>query len=82
METPFSSSAKIRNEYEYTFTSFLPSGNPLPWYYDDIQKCAFAYGGTVDKWKRKPELNERIRIIKDSSNFEIVEVFINNEKVF
>jgi hypothetical protein len=70
-------------EREYTFTGFMPSGNPFLWYYDEIKRTAFTTSIQVETWSKEPQKGDKIKIEKSGEYNDVTEkVYINNELVY
>lgn len=67
--------------YEYTFTGFLPSGNPFKWYYDETKPIAFTTSIFVQTWDKEPKIGDKISIHEDEHH-RVQKVFINGEQVY
>ena len=65
----------------YTFTGFMPSGNPFLWYYDKNIHTAFADSIEVSTWDKQPKKGDKIRIIKTDTG-KNTQVFINGKQVY
>ncbi len=64
---------------EYTFTGFLPSGNPFQIYWDENQSAGF--GTSIDSavWEKQPKIGDKIKREMGGFYGEIIErVWINN----
>lgn len=66
---------------EYTFTGFMPSGNPFVWYYDEHRKTAFTTSLDVGTWDARPEIGDKIKIVRNATH-EDQEVYINGKRVY
>ena len=68
---------------EYTFTGFMPSGNPFSWYYDENKHTAFTTSIEVSTWDKEPKKGDKIKMIKSGHYNEVLEqVFINDHQVY
>lgn len=69
--------------FEYTFTGFMPSGNPFLWYYDKFKNTAFTTSVSVATWSEEPKIGDKIKFEKSGDYNEKTErIFINNKLVF
>lgn len=67
---------------EYTFTGFMPSGNPFDWYYDENKKTAFTTSIEVSKWNSQPNVRDVVTIEKTSDLQNVNRAWINNKLVY
>lgn len=68
---------------EFTFFDLYPPAvNGIDWYYDENKKTIFASSDEVKKWKKVPEIGDKIAIVCLRSANEIVDVYINGKNVF
>lgn len=65
----------MSNKREYTFTGFMPSGNPFKWYYDENKRTAFTTSIDVESWDKAPVKGDKITFVDE-------DVYINGKLVF
>jgi hypothetical protein len=69
----------------YTFTGFMPSGNPFLWYYDENKSTAFATSMQVQTWDKEPQVGDKIRMVADgwdNRGWIYSAIYINDKLVY